>query len=212
MPRYDQHLASHAQLATDIVKAGEIVHSTGIASLRREWKIIRLEFLYELAYLRVFSAWESCLESVFYRSLCGYAGQSGQETLVAGTHYPTLAAAEAAVLGTQQYKLWHNPAQVVQRCQGFIRSGVPGCPGLQESVISSHSARLIDLAAIRHRIVHEQKDAKNKFDAATLTFVGRTYSASRPGKFLRDWDNSPVPRRWLDVLADELVGLASQIV
>jgi hypothetical protein len=97
MPRYDQYLALQTQLAIGIVKAGEVVHDTGNPQWRNEWRIARLEFLYELAYLRMFAAWEACLESVFYRSLCGYASHAGQETLVTGIHYPTIASAEAAV-------------------------------------------------------------------------------------------------------------------
>jgi hypothetical protein len=193
--------------------AGEIAHVSGEASLRKAWSVIRLEALYELAFLRIFMAWETCLESVFYRSLCGYASSAGQEQLLAGSYFPTLSAAESAVLGSQNYILWHDPRKVVQRCQKFIKSGVVGCPGLQETVISSNSARLAYLASTRHRIVHDQLDAKRKFDAASLAIAGRTYASSRPGKFLRDFDtSSSPPRRWLEVTILDLEGLARQIV
>src|SRR5690349_6946789 len=140
-----------------------------------------------------------CLEAVFYRSLCGYASVLGQETLVTGGYYPTLAAAEAAVLKPgYSYTLWHNPQHVIDRCRKFIKSGSPGCPSIQELTISSNFSRLLNLSYTRHRIVHEQSDAKYKFDMATLQLAGRTYPAARPGKFLRDWDTSTRPhRRWL---------------
>ena len=154
------------------------------------------------------------LEAIFYRSLCGYASTAGQETLLTGAYYSTLAQAEAAVLGSRRtYVLWHNPTAVIGRCRNFIRSGVPGCPSLQENTIASNLTRLEYLSSARHRIVHDQADARSKFDAATINLVGRTYPASRPGKFLRDWDTSgPVQRRWLDALTQELIGLASQMV
>jgi hypothetical protein len=213
MPRFDRALSNQAQSALGIVRAGEIAHISGGVAIRREWSAIRLEALYELAYLRVFAAWEVCLEAVFYRSLCGYASAAGQETLARGSYYQNLAAAESAVLSGQSYVLWHNPQKVIDRCRKFITSGLPGCPSIQEITISSNLTRLLNLASTRHRIVHDQADAKRKFDTATLQIAGRTYPSSRPGKFLRDWDTSSVPRRrWLEVTIADLTTLTSQIV
>ena len=213
IPRFDQALSHQAQTAIGIVRAGEITRTAGGPIGRSEWGIVRLEALHELAFLRIFSAWEMCLEAVFFRSLCGYASRAGQETLIRGSYFPDLAAAEAAVLGGQSFVLWHNPAKVITRCRQHIRSGMAGCPGIQESVIASSTTRLTHLAAIRHRIAHDQSDARSKFDAATLTFAGRTYPASRPGKFLRDWGAStPAPNRWLDIVTNELINLIAQIV
>ena len=207
MPRFDLELSAVTQTATAIAKAGELAHTSIDTMIRREWTIPRLEALYELAYLRVFAAWENCLEGIFYRSLCGYASTAGQETLVAGSYYPSLSAAEAAVLAGNTYALWHNPTRVVRRCQQFIRTGQ------QERTINSNLTRLDHLSNARHRVVHDQKDAKRKFDAATTSFVGRTYLASRPGKFLRDWDlSTSPPQRWLDTVTSELTGLARQMV
>jgi hypothetical protein len=158
MPRFDRELSAQAQLAVAIVRAGEISRVSGGAIIRKEWTTIKLEALYELAYLRAFAAWEKCLEAVFYRSLCGYTSTAGQEVLIRGHFFPTLAAAEAAVLGGFTYLLWHNPQKVIDRCHGYIRSG-PGFLAGQELTISSNLTRLEDLAATRHRIVHDQADA-----------------------------------------------------
>jgi len=211
MPRFDHVLSGHAQSAVSIVRAGEIAHASGGPPIRKEWSVSKLEALNELAYLRVFSAWEVCLEAVFYRSLCGYVSAAGQETLVSGSYFPTLAAAESAVLGGRAYRLWHNPQTIIDRCQAFIRRG-PGCPAIQEVTISSHFARLENMASIRHRIVHEQTDARQKFDIATMQIAGRTYRSSRPGRFLRDLDASTSPPlRWLEVIIGELVSLVGQM-
>jgi len=213
MPRFDRALSNQAQLAAAIVRAGEITHVSGGPALRKEWSIIRLESLYELAYLKVFAAWEMYLEAIFYRSLCGYVSTAGQESLVRGPFFPDLAAAESAVLAGRSYVLWHNPQHVIDRCRQYFKSGVPGCPCIQETTISSNLTRLVDLASIRHRIVHDQTDAKRKCDIATLHIAGRTYLSSRPGRFLRDWDRSVAPhRRWLEVTIAELTALIGQIV
>lgn len=215
MPRFDLALSTQANLATRITLAGETMRQSGGSLGKSEWSIVRLEALYELAYLRVFAAWETLLENIFLRSLCGYATSAGgQETLVGGANYfPTIAAAEAHVLAGKQYMLWHNPSVVVARCRQHIDHAAPGCPRVQELAIASSVNRLVHLSAIRHRIVHEQTDALNKFNAATVAIAaGRLYAAGRPGKFLRDWDKSVPKRRWLTVLLDELVAYASQMV
>lgn len=212
MPRLDLEFSSQATLALGIVSAGEISRVSSDHSVKKEWTLNRLEALYELAFLRVFATWEMCLEAVFLRSLCGFSSiAGGQEVRVGGLPYcPTLAAAEHAVMGAASFLLWHDPAKVAQRCRTHF---VSGSPGIQETVITSNLAGLRELAAIRHRIVHvHQKDAKNKFDAATISRSGQTFPVSRPGKFLRAHDSSMPPRRWLNALIDELVGLAGQIV
>src|SRR5207302_1182411 len=112
---FDQALLAQARSAIGVVRAGEITRSQGNAIAKSEWSITRVEALYELAYLRLFSAWEMCLEAILYRSLCGYASKAGQETLISGTYFPSIATAEAAVLAGQSFMLWHNPGKVLQK-------------------------------------------------------------------------------------------------
>src|ERR1700691_3145933 len=112
MPAFDRVLQNHADSAIAIVRAGELAHAAGSLAIRKEWAATKLEALYELAFLRVFAAWEMCLESVFFRSLCGYASAVGQETLVAGSYFRNLAAAEASILTPRRpFLLWHDPEQ-----------------------------------------------------------------------------------------------------
>lgn len=223
MPRYDVILSRQAQMAIRIVMAGETMRRAGGDLGLTEWSISRLESLYELAFLRIFAAWEMCQEAVFFRALCGFASTAGQETLMPAVpglpagrpYYPTLQAAESAVLGGRRFLLWHDPNDVIRRCRRFIRSGVPGCPALLETTVASDINRLEQLSAIRHRIVHtHQQDAKDNFDDVTRSLaVGRIYDASRPGKFLRDRDSvTGVPLRWLVALTNDLVNLAAQLV
>jgi hypothetical protein len=197
MPRFDNALLDNALTAVSIVGAGELSRHSGSAAIRKEWRLARLEALYELAYLRVFASWEAYLEAIFYRSLCGYASAAGQEQLIAGGYHPRLADAEAAA-----------------RCQAhFVSTTSGGGPCIQEVTIASNLTRLEHFAATRHRIVHDQADAKSKFNGATLHLAGRTYDASRPGKFLRDYHPSKSPpQRWLEVAVTELSSLMTQMV
>jgi hypothetical protein len=176
-------------------------------SLAREWNLNKTELLYELTFLRLFIQWEKFLEQTFFRYLCGYSSSKGQQTMVRGFYYKTVLEAQAAVLGGQDYVMWYNPVRVVARATKFLSIST------HQTVLSSNIARLEGMAAIRHRIVHEQEDAKNKFDQATNMFVGKRYKGSRPGRFLRDKVAiGPVTQRWLDLFATELLGLATQIM
>jgi hypothetical protein len=220
MPRFDRAMDGHAKMALGVVHAGEMARANGPWSVRREWTKTRLEALYEIAYLRIFCAWESFQENVFLRSLCGYASKAGQETLNGMAHFRKVEDADLALRKwasgkkkTRDYLLWHGPDAVIVRCQAFIKSGTPGCPATQEYITASYKQRLIEFAAVRHRIAHDQRDSMNKFNIASAAISGRTYPKARPGKLLRDWDKSgPAPRRWLLSMADELISLASQMV
>lgn len=201
----------HRQVA-DAMKLAEIgeiarAEATAASQTRRELHYRRIELLYELAFLRMFVAWEAFLEQVFLRYLCGYTSKHGGATPRPGQAFsPTLAATAVAVLGGKNYLLWHNPLTVADRCAGVFAS----CP--IETVLRSNAARLDACAAVRHRIAHAQTDARQKFDAATMTMAGQRYRGARPGAFLRDRDATTTPRvRWVDVLGQELQGLAAQI-
>lgn len=216
MPRLDRALSTQAQTAISIVRAGELARNSADPNVRSQWTPTKLEALYELAYLRAFIAWESCLEAIFYRSLCGFASRTGQELLVAGKvgigpsgFYRTIADAELAVCGTG-YALWYVD-RVLPRCASYIQNG-SGRPNTQATVLNSSKARLKHLEAIRHRVAHDHRDARQKFDAATVFFAGRTYSTSRPGKFLADWDTSTPRQRWLEAILTELIALTGQMV
>ena len=178
----------------------------GKADTRHILHVSRLELVYELAYLRIFIAWENFLEQAFFRYLCGYQHSGGREVIWSPQYYGTLADAELALLGHRQYVLWHNPNLVVTRAQQFFDNG------RHETVISSNLARLEHLAFIRHRIAHSQEHSKRNFDIATMMFCGKRYPGSRPGRFLRDQDlRTPPPNRWLEIVSDEFLGLAQQI-
>jgi hypothetical protein len=146
----------------------------------------------------------------------GYSFAAGQEVLRSGVYFGTIGSAESAVLAAHgprtSYLLWHSPQQVIQRCQTYICNGT-GYLARQEKVIDSSLARLEYMSHMRHRIAHDNKDTKAKFNGATLGLVGRIYRGSRPGRFLRDVDlSTPTRGKWLETLANELVGLASQMI
>lgn len=210
LPRFDKQLLAEARMAHSVVLSGERAQIL----CRSDWTPVKIEYLYELAFLRLFAAWEFTLESVFLRMMCGYSTRAGKiERLITGPHSPSLNDAETAVLAGGRYVLWHGAGSVIRRCQKYFKRRQKGAPPILELVLSSNEARLEAWAAIRHRIVHEQNDARRKFDQASTMFSGRTYPASRPGKFLKDLDrNFTPPKTWLETAINELTGLARQMV
>jgi hypothetical protein len=212
MPRVMRALASEfstaALKANHLAIAGETarVLITGSKGKAQPLNLDRIELLYEMAFLRLFLEWETFLEQSFLRYLCGYSGIAGTARMVQGGYYSNLAAAEAAVLGGKQYKLWHNPQHVINRAKGFMQQG------LHETVLSSNIHRLQQFAAVRHRIAHAQVHARLEFDNATMALTARRYRGAKAGRFLRDWvSGTTPPQRWLEAITRELTGLAGQI-
>lgn len=209
MPDFAGVFSLSIDRALDLASAGE---NTRVILLNQNksvdpMTVARIELIYEMAYLRIFLAWEVFLEQTFLRYICGYRNSTGTEPLAAASSYfSSIAAASTAILNGRTYLLWHNPTHVSNRVQNYLANG------LHFTVIQSALNDLEWYASIRHRIAHSQEDAKNKFDAATLGLNTLRYKGSKPGVFLRDWNNTlPVPERWLSFIATHLLNLANQI-
>jgi hypothetical protein len=203
MPAYATAYQRRIQDLLKLAEAGELAAQS---SVKLSWYAARVESLYELAFLRMFIEWEMLLEQSFLRYLCGYVSAHGAFNPTAGRYCTSLVAAEQLVFGASGFALWHNPGRVVNRA----RQHLVACP--HEIIVQGNSARLEQFAWVRHRIAHGQKDAKQKFDQATMTLTGRRYPGARPGRFLRDWDHRVTPtKRWIEVIGLELVGLGNQI-
>lgn len=209
MPSLTAEFGTRVADALRIAEIGEVARfeASRNSQTRKNLHPARLEYLYEMAYLKVFVSWEIFLEQTFIRYLCGYVSSVGAAIPKAGIAFATnLAKAESAVLQGRSYVLWHNPTTVVKRAQSFFTSNP------LEPIILSNTARLERLAAIRHRITHAQSDAQDKFDLATMGIAGKRYRGSRAGAFLRDVDGSMTPPiRWIEQLGQELRNLAAQI-
>lgn len=204
---FGQQVAAALAVA-EVVEVARVEAASG-SNTRRHLYPARLELVYELAYLRVFVAWETFLEETFLRYLCGYDSVRGQAPLAPGEKYRrTLLAAEQDVLGGRQYKLWHNPSEVLKRSGQFFDA----TKETMAVVLSSNLAEITNMAAVRHRIAHGNDDARRKFDSATMTLAGKRYRAAKAGAFLRDHDRSATPPiRWLERLGKQLGSLAGQI-
>lgn len=214
MPRSLPPLGSQFRRVVDasvaIAEAGEIVKDGAApgSDAYREFRPARLEALYEMSYLRLFSQWEVFLEETFVRLMCGYTVNGGQQAIAPPhTAFGTLEDARTALYSGQQYLLWHNPNAVVARSRRWFVNGI------HEQIALSHLARLEWFGKVRHRIAHGSDQVKSEMDSASIQLAGKRYPGSSAGRFLRDWHpvNPLEQRRWLKILSAELSGLALQI-
>lgn len=195
------------RLEEELNKAVEFVTSISAARAENNFSLSTIEFAYELSYLRGYLAWEDFLQNVFVRLLCGYKGTQGCEPLKPAipAYFSNIALAEANLLGSRAFLLWHDPTQILTRHARFFLAGN------FSQVISSAQSDLESCAAVRHRIAHSQNDARNKFDAASMNLAGRRCPGGRPGRLLKDWSSTSPPRRFIDMLFDNFVNISKQI-
>lgn len=203
-----------AQLTAELAVAGDIAAmatrlraSAAIgAEVRKELTIHRTNLVYELAYLKVFNQWEVFLEEVFLRYLCGYRFHGSSETPLAAV-CATIADARARVYRTNQYLLWHSPAKVLARANAHFAEG-----NRVASVVGSALADIERYGHIRHRVAHDQADARQKFDTASMHLAARRFPGSRPGAFLRSMTlYNGMHSTWLERISGELSTLAAQL-
>lgn len=201
--------SANAIKALELSSAAELVRISAPAGSqgRKQFNYNKLELIYELSYLRVFALWEAFLEEAFHRLLCGYtAGGSVVAMAPTQTRAPTLNAAALRVLNGRPYVLWHNPTVVIDRSKKFFVSAP------HESVTSSALALISSLADIRHHIAHATPDTQQKYHQATMSMAGARYG-NGAGRFLRTAIVDPITgaqKRWLHVLADQLISLSNQ--
>jgi hypothetical protein len=87
MPRLMPPLVGELESAVDgaaaLAQAGETIRASALvgSDAWRELTPRRLELLYEMAYLRLFIAWETFVEESFLRFLCGYRAPAGAPVL-----------------------------------------------------------------------------------------------------------------------------------
>jgi hypothetical protein len=190
-------------VASEIAAAGEKARTSGAIG-GKIFSERRLEALYEMAFLRVFIAWEAFLEDTLARCLCG------RLHLVAGarliyTRYSTIDDAESALLGGNAFFSWADPVRVCDLAKKFI------VHGQHQQVLSSNIHRLKAMKGIRNFIAHRSEKAEADFNRSALALSGNGYTGFSAGRFLRDKTSAPIVESRLSALIGELGNLAEQI-
>lgn len=196
MKRFEDALAEAQSLALLAEATRDFVHTKRL-------------YVFEAAYLLIFSAWEAFLEEVMIRFIAGYGNKTGKMTLQPGRAFqPNLSDAKAALYGSKSYLLWHSPDYPIKKSQTWFINASP------QTVISSAYSDIANFAAIRHYVAHRSNDCQAKFDNATLALSGSVITGSRAGRFLRKTTIDPVSGvtlQWIQRIGEDLRRYAKQI-
>lgn len=139
-------------------------------------------FVVESAFLRMFIAWETLLESAFIQYLLGAAsgkGRIAQRHAVPqnGTH------AHELLLGTQKYVDWANPEIVRTLAKLYFANGEP-----IGQVVASIQSDLFDLKTVRNAAAHLTNTTGHRLDAVASRRLSRTTSGISVTDFLLSLD------------------------
>jgi hypothetical protein len=176
----------------------------------------RIEYLYELAFIRIFIEWEVFLEETVLRCLVGVPTKRGKPTLKATKwlpsgkkFYKTLEDAKGAIF-TDKYKagyiLWGN-VDTALTVLGIHFNSIR-----HAQVLTASKRRLRHFCTVRNRIAHGTSNQKLKFNDATRALARKEYKGAKPGRFLRDWHKRTSGEiRWVHSIAKFLKSLARSI-
>jgi len=140
----------------------------------------KIEMVTEIAFLRVFMAWEDFLEESFVRYVSGAVSPSGYKPkrLVSAVG---VEAARLLLCGgrTRTYVRWYSASEVIDRVNAYFVDGGSYLP-----VIESITTDLDEMNTIRNRIAHESKISRGNFESLVRHKIGSGIKGMTPGRFL----------------------------
>ena len=166
---------------------------------------IQLEIIVEMAFLRIFVAWESFLEESFIRYAVGAASPSGY-TSNALIHPQNIGHALELVLSGRDYVPWNSASEVTRRSALYFQDGEP-----YRSALETAATELDEMNTIRNRITHKSINSKSNFNAFIRRKFGHGVRGMTPGRFLLTLPSSPPPNTFLDYYI-EVIRIASNMI
>lgn len=140
---------------------------------------IQVEIITELAFLKVFIAWEFFLEESFIRYLVGAKSPSGYSP-ERSVNPPNMEIAKKIILGQRrEYIKWNSASEVIARSEIYFKDGEP-----YGSVLKGAAIDLNDMNVIRNRITHMSTISKDKFNNFVRRRFGHGIRGMTPGRFL----------------------------
>lgn len=128
------------------------------------------DFITDSAFLKVFIAWETFLESIFIKYMLGEASINGT---IVGRHVNPIddAHAHRLLIGTQKYVDWSNPEIVRKLCNLYFSPG-----NHINTHISSIQSELFDLKTIRNAAAHLTSTTNAQLDSLGSRLIGSPQS------------------------------------
>jgi len=140
---------------------------------------IQVEIITELAFLRIFIAWEIFLEESFIRYLVGAKLPSGYSPK-RFVNPSNMEVAKKIILGERrEYIKWNSASEVIARSEIYFKDGEP-----YGNVLQGATTDLDDMNVIRNRITHMSTISKDKFNNFVRRRFGHGIRGMTPGRFL----------------------------
>ncbi|MFC1937444.1 hypothetical protein ACFLWY_02645, partial [Chloroflexota bacterium] len=139
----------------------------------------QVDLIFELAFLKIFIAWEQFLENSFIRYMCGASSLSGRNPrrIVSAKH---LEDALRVVCGDRLYADWTSVDVIINRANSFFDNGEPYSTPLQSAAVE-----LTNMKKIRNHIVHHSKKSRDDFRKIFVNVYGFRPQGMSAGRFLR---------------------------
>ena len=203
-----QDFTQSVQDSLDLAKEAQyfrVIHPDGS---HRHIGIRRVELFAGLALLRIHMAWETFLESVFVRYMCGAKSATGFTPTLQSPPKPTIQAAMAELLGQNQYLNW-TPLNTVPWAKSYFDQGEPF-----DTAINAVTQTLNDITVVRNRLAHHSEFAASNFRSVVLNAFGYMPRGMNAGRFLLTINPSfsAASQTFLEYYANTLLGASLSIV
>lgn len=166
---------------------------------------IQVEIIAELAFLRIFIAWENFLEESFIRYLVGGKAPSGYSPR-RFVNPPNMKIAMKIISGDRDYIKWNSAGEIIARSRIYFKDGEP-----YKTALEAATTDLDEVNTIRNRIAHKSNNTKNKFNDFIRRKFGHGKRGMTPGRFLLTPTNSTSQLIFLDHYVG-IIKTASKII
>jgi hypothetical protein len=177
-----------------------------VAALRgRGTPFFQLQQISELAFLRIYMAWETFLEDSFTRFMCGASSLSGSHPRSYVKPLNIDHAREILIGPKLRYADWTDPQLVVERAELIFAGGRPFA-----SPVRAATTELNDMRTVRNCIAHRSVHTREQFNRLVQRRLGVARKFA-PGVFLLTASPAP-PQSYLDFFSSYISTAAQQIV
>jgi hypothetical protein len=177
-----------------------------VAALRnRGTPFFQLQQISELAFLRIYMAWEMLLEDSFTRFMCGASSLSGSRPRCYVKPRNIDHARELLIGPKLRYADWSDAQLVIERAELIFAGGKPFALPVRAAL-----AELNDMRIIRNCIAHRSVHTRDKFNRLVQRRLGVARKLA-PGVFLLTPSPAP-PQTYLDFFSLYVSTAAQQIV
>jgi hypothetical protein len=194
----------------DVARQSALVRATAqyrVASPRKLRPLLADEVgaIAELAYLRVYLAWERFLEQAFLRYMCG--AKDRRLTVKCYIKAPSIEQAVALVIPEgRSYIEWGEANRLRERADRYFRNGEPFRTALTPALVL-----LDEMRFVRNQIAHSSDQAQRNFHAIVRRSLGHVPPGISAGGFLLLLA-AGTPLTYFDTYVQTLRTVRSQII